>query len=162
VKSFSLQGKENKESLIPSSRKNYKILYFGFTSCPDICPMTLSKLTSALKKKELLKDIDIYLIDLDWKRDDGIKAHDYAQNFGHNVYGLSANQNRIEEIAAYYKVYFKFKEMPASALEYTIDHSSFLYLLSPENKLLKVYSSDKDLSPFIDIIEPVITVSSES
>lgn len=137
VKSFPLEGEGNRIFSIPSASQNYKILYFGFTSCPDICPITLNKLTSILSKESISHKVEIYFIDLDWKKDDGNKAHSYAQHFGKKVSGYTSNQQKIKEISSYYKAYFKFKELPNSALKYTIDHSSFLYLISPGEQTFK-------------------------
>lgn len=153
VKSISLQGSENKESIIPKVNKNFKIYYFGFTKCPDICPMTLSKLTTIMKKKDLFKKSEVYFINLDWEEDDGKSANNYAQNFGDHVYGYSGTKKQIEETSSYFRAYFNYKDGAKKGDPKNVDHSSFLYLVSPENKLLKVYPSSKDLNTFADFIK---------
>lgn len=141
VENYELIGENNKSILIPGIDQRYKIIYFGFTSCPDVCPMTLQKLSSLLKKHHLSESVSVYFIDLDWKNDTGDKASLYASHFGTQFYGVSGKRLQIEKITSYYKVYFSYKELPDSAMKYTIDHSSYLYLLSPENKLLNVTNS---------------------
>ncbi|GEM_PF-3749488 len=153
IKSISLQGPENKESVIPKRNKNYKVIYFGFTKCPDVCPMTLSKLTTIMKKKDLFKKSEVYFINLDWEEDDGKSANEYAQNFGNHVYGYSGTKEQIEGTSSYFRAYFNYKDGVNKGDLKNVDHSSFLYLVSPENKLLKVYPSSKDLNTFADFIK---------
>ncbi len=117
------------------------ILYFGFTSCPDICPLSLTRLTKAIDKVDpkIHDKINKVFISVDYKRDTPVSVQEYASHFG-NFIGLTGSKEEIEDITKKYAVHFQFVEMKDSAMKYTVDHTSRFYILDSKGKLINSFS----------------------
>lgn len=114
-------------------RGHWMLVYFGFTHCPDICPMGLSTLTQALvelgPEGEQVQPI---FITLDPERDSVEVLKPYMAEFSSRWLGLTGTAAQIHTIAEAYKVYYAREDTPDSAVDYTINHSGFIYLLGPD------------------------------
>lgn len=106
------------------------VVYFGFTSCADVCPLALSRLSAAL---DLLSDqerlqIAPLFITVDPARDTAEVLKSYLE-FDPRIVGLTGDQAAIDAASRAFKVYARRQPLPDSALGYTMDHSSFYYLV---------------------------------
>lgn len=105
-------------------------VYFGFATCPDVCPMALSRLSQALALlSETERDqIAPVFITVDPERDtpEALKAY---LAFDERLIGLTGSREAVEHARASFKVYAKKAPLPGSALGYTMDHSSLFYLV---------------------------------
>ena len=128
----------------------YSLIYFGFTYCPDICPMTLQTVSDAIdilpgQKGESVQPI---FITLDPKRDSVETMSAYVSNFHSSMIGLTGTQDQIQQAADAYRVFFR--EAPLSDDgDYTIDHSGFLYLMNRSGRYIDHFGKDvsmEDLS----------------
>lgn len=137
---FTLQSKTGPFTLANLKGKP-SILYFGFTSCPDICPLSLSRLTRALDKidPKIHDKINKVFISVDYKRDTPQQVSTYAAHFG-NFIGLTGTKEEIEDITKKYAVHFQFVELKNSAMKYTVDHTSRFYLLNKDGVLINSFS----------------------
>lgn len=112
------------------------LVMFGFTSCPDICPAGLQVLTAAIEKLgEQGKGITPIFISLDPERDTPPKLKDYLSSFHPALVGLTGSTEDVTAAAKAYRVYFK-KVKDESGSGYTIDHSSFYYLMDAKGEFL--------------------------
>lgn len=120
----------------------YKILYFGFTFCPDVCPTGMSKISNALNTlpKETQDKIQPLFITVDPARDTTEILKTYTPLFYPRFIGLTGTDEQIEHMKKLYKV-FAAKEGDSNT-DYMINHSAFTYLLDPEGKLIALYSHD--------------------
>ncbi len=107
------------------------VLYFGYTSCPDICPMTLWALGQALDQLDdaARRRVHPFLVTLDPERDDAERLHAYVQAIHSDLRGLTGSVGQIKAMADRYEVVYRKVELPGSALEYAIEHSGYLYIL---------------------------------
>ena len=114
----------------------FKILYFGYTFCPDICPTGMTIISEAL---DLLNDKSAYIkpifITVDPKRDNVQVMAEYHRHFHPSFSNLTGTQHEIDHIAKLYKVYYK-KSNPSEIKDYLLDHSSIMYVLSADGKYL--------------------------
>lgn len=123
--------------------KNYagrwRLIYFGFTYCPAICPTELAKITQTMK---LLGDkadqITPIFISLDPARDTPDVIAGYVTMFDKRFVGLTGTPEQIKQVAKDYKIYYAKVEDPALS-DYTIDHSSFIYFIDPDDNLRAIY-----------------------
>lgn len=119
----------------PVSLHNFKdkvvVVSYGYTSCPDVCPLTLSIITSALKalSPEELSQVQALFITLDPERDTPARTAEYAGHFHPNIMGLSGTPEQIAQVAKQYLVIYRKVPMPDSALGYALDHSARMYVL---------------------------------
>lgn len=138
---FSLEHKSG-----PFSLKNIKgkpsILYFGFTSCPDVCPLSLNKLNKVLDEidPKIHSLVHKVFISVDYKRDNPEKVDEYGKYFSDDFISVSGNKEQIEDVTKKYAVHFEFVPLKDSALEYTVDHTSRFYLLDKKGKIINSYS----------------------
>ncbi|WP_188006399.1 SCO family protein [Vibrio cholerae] len=135
-----------------------RIVYFGFTRCPDVCPTSLAMLSAALnqvddKTKAQLRPM---FISLDPERDDAKLAAQYAYYFHPMIEGLSGSVATTNQIAQKYGVIFRKTELPNSELKYTLDHSSYFYFLQPDGTLINKVPHTQDPTPIVDAIKKVI------
>jgi Uncharacterized protein SCO1/SenC/PrrC, involved in biogenesis of respiratory and photosynthetic systems len=116
-----------------------RIVYFGYTHCPDVCPTSLAVLSAALKSlpESTQKAVSPVFITLDPKRDTSEKAAEYAHFFHPLITGVSGSQAQIDQLAKRYGVLYRITELEDSAMDYAVDHSSFFYFLSPDGELLE-------------------------
>lgn len=126
----------------PVSLSDYRgkvvVLYFGYTSCPDICPTALSLAAGALRRlsPEERKGVAGIFVSVDPERD-GLKLlHDYATQFDPLIVGVTGSAEELKEIALRYGVYYK-KVNVEGAMGYVVDHSSATYIIDREGRLAK-------------------------
>lgn len=129
--------------------KQYKLIYFGFTYCPDICPDSLQKITALLDSLESYKiDILPIFITIDPERDTPNALKEYIKNFHHKFIALTGSTEQIQTVAKLFKVYYQMAPEKENSKDYMIDHSAFLYLMDKEGN----YVAHFDTSEKSDII----------
>lgn len=153
---FNLQGKD-KTFTLKDLKGRPSILYFGFASCPDVCPLSLSKLNKAIDKinPDFHNLINKVFISVDHKRDNPKKVQEYAEYFGDSFIGLTGSKEQIDQMTKSYAVYYKFVPLVDSKMEYTVDHTSRFYVLDKEGKILNTFSdvvNDKEFSMLLNRI----------
>ena len=124
------------------------IVTFGYTYCPDVCPMN-----QAVKKQALAEltpqqrdRIVPLMISVDPERDSLERLAEYTGFFGERFIGATGTQQQLEELASRYGVIWRRVEAENSAMGYTIDHSSSLYVVDREGNILErvLYSSSPE------------------
>jgi protein SCO1/2 len=115
-----------------------RVVYFGFTRCPDVCPTSLAMLAGALNQiDETTKNkFRPMFISLDPERDKAADSYRYAQYFHPMIEGLSAPLDTTKPLANRYGVLFRKTKLENSELKYTLDHSSYFYFLKPDGTLI--------------------------
>lgn len=114
------------------------LMYFGFLSCPDICPTTLSTMGKAFKtlSQEKLDRIEFLFIGLDPERDTMERMVKYSSYFHPKIHPVILNLKELDLFTRFFGVVFM--KMPVkSKMGYTIDHSTDIIVLSPEGKILQ-------------------------
>ena len=125
----------------------YLLIFFGFTHCPDICPLNMNIITQALNNadNEIVDHVQPLMITIDPDRDDALAMKEYMSLFHSKFVGLTGTHEQIKVATAAYRVYEQkvlFDEAGKDPNDYTMNHSSFTYLMSPEGKLLDVFAHD--------------------
>lgn len=116
------------------------LLYFGYTSCPDVCPTSMGTIKGALSllTPAQLSQVQGLFISVDPERDKLEQINNYAQYFHANIRGASSQPENLEKIARQYGAFFRKVPMPESALGYMMDHTSTIYVLDKEGKVQKM------------------------
>lgn len=152
-------GDNNQVDIFNPQDPRIRVIYFGFTRCPDVCPTSLAMLSAALKQIEpqYLSDIRPIFITLDPEHDSGDDAQKYAHYFHPNIEGYSGSVETIAQLAQRYGVIFQKTELKDSDLTYTIDHSSYFYFVDANGDLLKKVPHTLNPQPLIAAIKQVDT-----
>ncbi|MEZ5825749.1 MAG: SCO family protein [Geminicoccaceae bacterium] len=120
-----------------------KLMYFGYTYCPDICPTGLALISSAydlLTPEQQEKVVPIF-ITVDPERDTQAAMADYVSLFHEDLQGLTGSVEAIESVKSVYRVYAKKAETEDRATtDYLVDHSTFTYLMDGDNRYLTHFS----------------------
>jgi protein SCO1 len=120
------------------------LLYFGFTFCPDICPMSMQTAAAAIAALPAgVEAPQAVLISLDPGRDtpDMMKSYAASAGFPPGLRGLTGSQEQVAAAAKAFRVSWRRNETPDSAAGYLIDHSSFFYLMDAQWKTRAVIAS---------------------
>lgn len=131
------------------------LIYFGFTSCPDICPTSLNKITKAVEiLSENKIDIVPVFITIDSSRDTPAVLKEYLKHFHPKFIGLTGNEKQIREVADKFKVYYaKAASENDNNQDYILDHSSFTYLMDKNGKYLKHFYLDSAPSEIMEFLK---------
>ncbi len=120
------------------------VLAFGYTHCPDVCPLSLSVMRQTLARldESERKRVVPVMISVDPERDDIERLKEYMGFFGSDFIGATGNQEQLEDIAERYGVFWRKVDAGDSAMGYTVDHSASLFIIDNEGDILKqvVYS----------------------
>ena len=110
-------------------------VYFGFTYCPDVCPTDLQNIGLALDQLGSAGEkIQPLFITLDPERDTAEHLKDYVPMFHPRLIGLTGDAAAIHAAAAAYRAYYA--KVPLKGDDYTIDHSSFIYVVGADGQYL--------------------------
>ncbi|NAW34574.1 SCO family protein [Halomonas alimentaria] len=124
-------------SLTQLEEDQLAVLFFGYTYCPDVCPMSLAVVRQALAELEPAQRQRVVplMVSVDPERDSLERLEEYLAFFGERFIGATGSQAQLEELAERYGVVWRKVEAPDSAMGYTIDHSSSLYLVDREGQI---------------------------
>jgi cytochrome oxidase Cu insertion factor (SCO1/SenC/PrrC family) len=148
-------------------RGRYMMVFFGFTNCPDICPVTVASLSQMM---EILGDkassVAPVFITVDPARDTPQAMKDYLSNFDPRIIGLTGSAEQVQKAAAAYKAYYSQEpakshadasgehgghgeghEHPAS-----VNHSGYVYLMSPEGQYIRHFPYDAPAQTMADAL----------
>lgn len=137
----------------------YKLIYFGFTYCPAICPTELQKMAQVEQKLDEARNSKIQqiFITVDPERDTVDVMKDYVSLFDSNLIGLTGTPQQVEDIKKKYRV-FSSKVQTPEMHDYTVDHSSYIYLVSPDSKVVSMYRIADDANYIAADIAKVIAL----
>lgn len=156
-----LFGENNKQvAIFDPSDPRIRVVYFGFTRCPDVCPTSLAMLAGALNQvdDQTKQKFRPMFVSLDPERDAAADSYKYAQYFHPMIEGLSAPLDVTTPLAHRYGVIFRKTELENSELKYTLDHSSYFYFLKPDGTLLTKVPHTLTPAPLVDAFK---TITSE-
>ncbi|MDE2346950.1 MAG: SCO family protein [Gammaproteobacteria bacterium] len=115
-------------------RGRLAVLYFGYTHCPDVCPLTLSHLHLVMEKLgPLASNVRILFVSVDPARDTPAVMHEYAAAFDPRVVGLTGGESEIAAVAKRYRVAFTRGPTLAGG-GYEVNHSSGIYIFDARGR----------------------------
>lgn len=142
---FSLIDQHGAEFHLAEQRGKIVILFFGFTACPDVCPLALG--LSAQARKQLGADgdkVQIAFVTVDPERDNPATIDRYVSLFDSTILGLNGETAAVEAVKKDYGVHAQRRELPGSALQYTIDHTAGLYIIDQQGRWFAMANHDVD------------------
>jgi protein SCO1/2 len=130
---FNLTDDTGKRVTDKDYRGRYMLVFFGFTSCPDICPAGLQLMAAALENLgPKAKRVAPLFISVDPQRDTPEKLAQYVKNFDPRLVGLTGTPEEIAAATKAYRVYYKKVPNDAAPGDYGMDHTSIIYLMDPD------------------------------
>ena len=119
---------------------NYALLFFGFTHCPAICPTELQKFAEVMDSlsPDVATKITPIFITIDPERDTVAAMRSYVPQFHEKIIGLTGNADDVHKILNQWKVFYT-KVNDPSLSDYTMDHSTYSYLVDHNMKIVALY-----------------------
>lgn len=116
------------------------LLFFGYTSCPDVCPTTLADLADV--KKELADkgdELDVVFVSVDPERDVPERLERYVTGFDPAFFGVTGSDEELRSMGKEYGLYFEHRNVTGTAAGYLVDHTAAIFLIDPEQNMRMIY-----------------------
>lgn len=130
-------------------RGKLSLVFFGYTYCPDICPMTLANVSQAYKTLEaespdLAQDLTVVFVTVDPERDTPERLAEYVPLFNPNFHGVYMPEDELEPVKSAYGVYAEKSQVSAdqTAANYLVDHTAGVYVVDREGYLRALFKHD--------------------
>jgi len=134
---FTLTSKNGAVSLSDFEQK-VVVMYFGFLTCPEVCPSSMTVISTALARlnEEQLADTQAILVSVDPTRDTPEKLEEYTQFYHSSLLGLTGSKDDIDRVTKQYGAYYDFTEIESVTEDYGVEHSSRYYVIDQRGKLV--------------------------
>jgi protein SCO1/2 len=143
---FTLTNQDGGRTSEAQFKGQYRILYFGYSYCPDVCPVDLANIMLGLKQAEkenpaLAKKVQPMFISIDPERDTPAVLKQYVSAFHPRLIGLTGTPEEIAAVAKKYLIVYNIRKDEGSS-EYLVDHSRQAYLFGPDGEPLALLPFD--------------------
>jgi protein SCO1/2 len=130
-------------------RGNIVALFFGYTSCPDVCPTTLAELRQALEELgDRSEQVQVLFVTVDPERDTPERVQEYVDHFNPRFIGLSGSESELAKVWNDYGVFRQVVE-GSSAAGYLVDHTARITLIDQQGNLRVSFPFD---TPVTDVV----------
>jgi protein SCO1/2 len=135
------------------------LLFFGYTSCPDVCPTTLAEMARVMRDLgEKADGVQVAFVSVD-PNDTPQKLAQYVKLFNPNFVGLTGSEIELQRAMKSFEVKSARRDTPGSGVGYSIDHSAFTYVIDKQGRLRELINYG---SPVDDVINDVQLLLGES
>ncbi len=140
---------------------NIRLMFFGFTSCPDICPTTLQKLSEVVKElpEQAREDVQIIFVSVDPNRDTPKRIRTYVEFFSDRIIGLTGTEENLRELSKRYRTTFGYED-PDESGNYEVSHSGAVYVFDRQGKARLLVRPDQSVEAIRSDIATLVGVES--
>lgn len=154
---FTLTSEDGKPVSDTDFAGQYRLIYFGYTFCPDVCPVDMARLMqgfAAFERADKAKAARIQpiFISVDPKRDTPDSVKQFTAAFHPRLLGLTGTETDVEAVASRYGVYFE-RDKPGSDGGYLVNHSNNAVLYGPKGEPLAIIPHDGDPPSIVKELE---------
>lgn len=145
---FALTDQDGRRVTNDSLKGRYRLIYFGYSFCPDVCPVDVQRMAQGLKafeasNPEAAARVVPVFITVDPARDTPAVLREFVAAFHPRLIGLTGTQAEIDVAKRAYRVYAA-KGEGTDAENYLMDHSAFVYLMDPDGKPIQYFERSDD------------------
>lgn len=145
VQPQSLINQQARDVLFPSDAGTWQLVVFGYTHCPDVCPMTLHKTAQLLNRLGADSErLRVVFISIDSARDDTKAMKSFVEKFDTRIVGLTGEPEALQAVANDFGILTR-RFQGKTALAYTMVHSSLLYLLDTSGRVRMMYPGGTEI-----------------
>ena len=153
---FQLINTDNEIVTNNDFRGRYTLVFFGFTQCPDVCPITLTTISSVMDELgQAASHITPIFITIDPDRDSPEVMKNYISAFHPSVVGLTGEHKDIKQAVKAYKVYTQYGKKDKEAA-YDVMHSGYVYFMDKNGKYITHFSHDDSVEMMTDTIKKAL------
>ena len=152
-----LTGANGNRLRLSEMRGNTVLLFFGYTSCPDVCPTTMAELKQALQKlgEDDAKRVQVLFVTVDPERDTPERVQEYVDHFNSNFIGLSGTESELADV---WKDYGVFRESVegTSAAGYLVNHTARITLIDKDGNLRLSYAFNTPVDSIVHDLKLIL------
>ena len=157
---FTLLSSHNRHVRLSDLQEKVVMLFFGFTSCPDSCPLTLGKLKQVMV---LLgnrgEQVQLLFITVDPKQDNPEQLKTYLNSFQSNIIGLTGTNKEILAVAEKYGSAYMKNPTIISETGYLMIHTGYVYLIDQQGLVRAIYPQDTQVEQMVEDIGQLLAAS---
>ncbi|MEQ8673834.1 MAG: SCO family protein [Aggregatilineales bacterium] len=157
---FTLPASTGMNVSLSDLQGQWVLMFFGYTHCPDFCPMTLTEYRQVM---EILEgdsaQLQVVFISVDGERDTPDILSDYMARFDPEFIGLSGDDATLTRLQSEFGLYYQRQEDTVRQGNYLVDHSTHSYLIDPQGRLRIAYAYDTDRHILAESIREMIRQS---
>jgi protein SCO1/2 len=159
---FALTDHDGKPFRLSSLRGRAVLIFFGYTSCPDACPTTLSKLSSVYRQLgNDARRLKTLYISVDPDRDTPPVLKADLGAFDLDALGLTGTKAEIDRVVAEYGAEYKIIPTPTSVMKYTVAHSTTLYLLDAAGRVRVEFPYEATVDQIVSGVRAVLAAQTQ-
>lgn len=138
-------------------RGNTVLLFFGYTSCPDVCPTTMAELKQALEKlgEDDAKQVQVLFVTVDPERDTPERVQEYVDHFNSNFIGLSGTESELADVWRDYGVFRETME-GTSAAGYLVNHTARVSMIDKDGNLRLSYAFNTPVDSIVHDLKLIL------
>ena len=138
-------------------RGRWLLVFFGYTSCPDLCPTTLSRIAAALAELGAeAEKVQAIFITVDPERDTTAVMGQFTEAFDRRIFGLTGSPQQIAAVIAEYGAYGG-RRSGATTQDYLVDHSTYIYVMDPDGEFVRGFNFDAPSGEIADTLRNLMT-----
>jgi len=153
---FTLLSSNNQYVSLEDFQGKVVLMFFGFTACPDTCPLTLSKLKQVMAKLDQKKPVQQLFITVDPKRDNPEQLKSFLSTFNLNIIGLTGTEEEILHVAELYGSAYMKNPTINSETSYLMIHTGYVYLIDQQGQVRAIYPQDTEEIRIIEDIRQLL------
>ncbi len=141
---FELQDYDNRSFTRAQLKDHWTLLFFGYTSCPDVCPLTLTVLKDVYRRLEettYAADTQVVFVSVDPKRDSLVTLKRYVQYFHPTFKGVTGSEGQLQRLTKPLGIFYQYQ---GEGEDYVVHHSSAMLLVDPAGNLRALFSAPHD------------------
>jgi len=152
---FSLIDQNDKPFTDADLKGKWRLVFFGYTHCPDVCPTALNDLSLALDQLgDKKSQVGIVFISVDPERDTPDILKSYVESFGGPIVALTGTPDEVKQAAQDYKVYYA--KHPRADGGYDMDHSALIYVMNPQGHFTATFTPDDSQETIVTRLQKLL------
>ena len=142
-----------------SLKDKWSLLFFGYTHCPDVCPLTLHQLAQANKElaDKLDSTLDIIMVSVDPDRDTSEILQKYVRSFGENVSGVTGKNEELDKLTSQLGIFYNANKHEGE--NYSVNHSAAVILINKNAEFHAVFSAPHSIEHFVSDLPLILKES---
>ena len=153
---YTLLSSNNQYVSLEDFQGKVVLMFFGFTACPDTCPLTLSKLKQVMARLDQKKPVQQLFITVDPKRDNPEQLKSFLSTFNLNIIGLTGTEEEILHVAELYGSAYMKNPTINSETSYLMIHTGYVYLIDQQGQVRAIYPQDTEEIRIIEDIRQLL------
>ncbi len=154
---FTLTDHHAQRFELASLRGTAVLVFFGYSSCPDVCPTTLSKLSAVTRRLgDASTGVKTLYVTVDPERDTPEVLETDLSLFRLDALGLTGTREEIDAVVTQFGAAYEIVPTPESAGEYSVSHTTDLYLLDREGRLVRTFAYEATVEEIVEGIQAVL------